>query len=308
MNHCQIVPSTEIDPNKWDACVTLNANGLIYAQYQYLNILCKNWSGLIIGNYETILPLPWKIKWGIRYYFAPAFIQQLGLIGNQELISIDLLKQMLRGFARYGDLFWNDQNEQIAASLGAKEKTNFVINLNHSYEKIYKDYSNGLIQNIQKAFKNGLVYTHAESPDNAIAWYHAQYGARIKRLSTVDFRNFNTICHQNNNNIRCIIREAKHPNSKQILATAILLKDNKRVYLMVNAISKLGRKLSANHFLIDSILKEFSEQCLLFDFEGSELAGVSEFYQNFQPINLPYYHTVHNTFPKGIKWLIQYFH
>jgi hypothetical protein len=308
MNQFAIVPSQKIDPIKWDICVAENTNGMIYAQYNYLNNLCTHWSALIIGNYQAILPLPWKKKWGIRYFYAPPFIQQLGLIGKQHLITIAQLKKQLTKIAWYGDLFWNNQNAAFVSSLDCKAKINFVLDLHQTYHSINSHYSNDLHQNIQKASKIGLQYQIVDTLNEIISCYHKQYGDRFTRVVKQDFQHFEAVCQQLFLNNNCFIREAQDPTTLKALASAILLKDNKRIYLVVNTITQAGRKCSANHFLIDSILKEFCEQELLFDFEGSELEGVQDFYKNFHPMNQPYFHYLHNEFPLGIKWLFQLIH
>ncbi len=53
----------------------------------------------------------------------------------------------------------------------------------------------------------------------------------------------------------------------------------------------------ANHTLLNEVLKEFSERDLLFDFEGSDLPGVKEFYEYFGPVNQPYFHYHFNYLP-----------
>src|SRR5947208_2204321 len=78
----RILPAGEIDPVKWSKCVADAANGLIYSNYEYLNMICDNWHGLVIDDYKTVMALPWRKKFGIRYVYAPAFSQQHGIIGN----------------------------------------------------------------------------------------------------------------------------------------------------------------------------------------------------------------------------------
>ncbi|MEI2711639.1 MAG: hypothetical protein V9E96_21895 [Chitinophagaceae bacterium] len=92
MQHISIIPSTQIDTTKWNACVANNANGLIYANSFYLNHFCKNWFGLVVNNYELIFPIPTKKKLGIQYAYMPAFTQQLGFIGNLNLITTNACK------------------------------------------------------------------------------------------------------------------------------------------------------------------------------------------------------------------------
>jgi len=56
----QLLPAHQIDSKKWDTCVDKNENGLIYSQTRFLNAMADNWHGLIIGEYETVMPIPWR--------------------------------------------------------------------------------------------------------------------------------------------------------------------------------------------------------------------------------------------------------
>jgi hypothetical protein len=65
--------------------------------------------------------------------------------------------------------------------------------------------------------------------------------------------------------------------------------------------------MAANHFLLDQIIQEFSEENLIFDFEGSERKGIKEFYQSFHPENQPYFQVSFNQLPYWQKWIRQKF-
>jgi len=67
----------------------------------------------------------------------------------------------------------------------------------------------------------------------------------------------------------------------------------------MNSTTAAGRKTEANHFLFDNIFKEFAGSQLIFDFEGSDIAGVKSFYEKFGVINQLYYklHFNHLPFP-----------
>ena len=96
-----------------------------------------------------------------------------------------------------------------------------------------------------------------------------------------------------------MIKKQKH----ELLAIALLLKDDNRIYNLANSTTTLGRKTEANHFLIDNILKEFANTTFIFDFEGSDLAGVKIFYQKFGAVEEPYFHWHFNNLPWWIKWM-----
>jgi len=290
-----IIPSHEIDVIKWDACVAENDAGLIYVQYHYLNTVCTNWSAIVIGNYQAIMPLPWRKKFGIIYFYAPAFVQQLGLIGNIDGLTSKEIFKSIRSFANFGDLLFNFKNEWIISNHIYHPKNNYTIQLLQGYHSIASKYSKDLVQNLQKAEKYNFTYLHETNISNAIELFQLYYGNRFKHITALDFKNIETVCLKYQEQQQCVIRTIKDNLTQQILATALLLKDNKRLYLLMNTTLNDGRKLSANHLLIDRILHEFSGQNLLFDFEGSNLDGVKTFYENYHPENQPYFH-----YPNGL--------
>src|SRR5207249_10207965 len=69
----------EIDKTKWDKCIDEAGNGLSYGYSFYLDHLAKHWDGLVLNNYEAIMPLTWNKKFGIHYLYQPRFTENLGI-------------------------------------------------------------------------------------------------------------------------------------------------------------------------------------------------------------------------------------
>src|SRR5436305_12201107 len=89
-NHIRYVLNQEIDKEKWDACLLSSDNPLIYARSSFLNSMCRYWDGLVLNDYEAIMPLPWGRKWRVRYIYSPYFVVAGGVFGkgvNAELIA-----------------------------------------------------------------------------------------------------------------------------------------------------------------------------------------------------------------------------
>src|SRR5690606_31954046 len=66
----------------WDRCIKNAPNQLIYAWSFYLDIISPGWDALVMGDYEMVMPLTGKKKWGISYLYQPAFTQQSGIFGK----------------------------------------------------------------------------------------------------------------------------------------------------------------------------------------------------------------------------------
>ena len=102
-----------------------------------------------------------------------------------------------------------------------------------------------------------------------------------------DFNKFNSLCKKLKNNGNAFGKSVRNDKG-ELLAIALFLKDNKRIYNLMPTTFNDGRKQMAMHYLLDSLFKEFAGQNLIFDFEGSDLPGVKAFYLQFGSINEPY--------------------
>jgi hypothetical protein len=129
----QLLTSNKIDKEKWNECIRKSANGFIYAHTAYLDALVGTWSGIVINDYESILPLPWKKKLGITYLCGTPFVQQLGLIGNTSIDAEILFHKIFSTF-KYGNYFFNYSNE--FAVKHSQQKPNYILPLNNTIEKI----------------------------------------------------------------------------------------------------------------------------------------------------------------------------
>jgi len=101
----KFVKYKDIDKVKWDNLISQSSNGFIYASSAHLDLVSNNWNALILNDYESVMPLPEKTKFGVRYIMQPMFSQQLGVISKNEPSQfcinnfIDELKNHYRYFA-----------------------------------------------------------------------------------------------------------------------------------------------------------------------------------------------------------------
>ncbi len=294
-----ILPATQLDKKKWDNCVNESANGLIYSSTIYLDAMSENWHGLIIDDYIAVMPLPWKRKYGIRYGYTPAFIQQLGVIGNITKVDLTEILIAIHSFYSFADIHFNFSNKAIQTITPAIHRTNLIIDLSSNYNSIQSHYKSDLKENIRKA--GPLCYEEGDS-EFTIELYKTYYSKRMRHITENDYEKFKGLClllqKKGQSFNRIVTDENKH-----ILATAIFLIDSKRIYNLMNTTTNEGRHKEANHFLLDRVIREFTGQHLLFDFEGSELPGIKHFYKTFGAIAQPYFHYRYN----GLPWPLRLF-
>ena len=279
------LPQANIDKQKWDHCIDTAANGLIYAYSFYLDAMSKNWDALIVNDYEMVMPLTWNKKYGISYLRQPFFIQQSGIFGNSsftEDVTKQFIKQALNLFP-FAEINLNFANEYNSS--GAT-KCNLILPLDNTIAEIEKHFKNDLIKNIKKANKNNLIYRPSEEIKTAIESYKNTYSERFY-IPQKAYEDFFQLCLLLKKKKQLLVRKVNSKDEK-LLAIAIFLKDKKRVYNIMSTTFPEGRSLEANHFLLYELIKEFSGQNLILDFEGSEIQSINFFYRKFGAIEQPY--------------------
>ena len=299
MLNVQYIPNAAIDRVLWDKCVVKSNCNLVYLQSAFLDAMATNWDAIIVNNYEGIFPLPFRKKWGIKYVYPPAFLQQLGLCTTNDKITVlDILPLLIQHF-KYADLHLNFTNKQQENSI---EKTNYILPLSKDYNYCVANYSNDLRKNLKKSKKESLIYAKENNISLAISLYRSQYQNRHKSITDLDYKNFEKLCLGLLKKDKVFTR-AVYSNNKELLSIALFLFDNNRMYNVMNTTTSEGKLVSANHFLFDKIIEEFAGSGFILDFEGSDLQGVKSFYENFNPVNEPYYYLKINELPTLLKLL-----
>jgi hypothetical protein len=299
--HIRYVPRHDIDTTRWDTCIDQAANSLLYGFHFYLDHMTSGkWDALILGDYEAVMPLPWRRKYGIRYCYQPPFTQQTGIFSAQPLSKeiIDTFLQTTRDHFRFAELFLNYGN----AHPTLQPRTNYTLSLDAPYEHIAKGYKKILLYSLKLATRASLVYTTDIDLDTALAANAREYAARTPHVTKTDRVHFQALCTILQNRGQLVLRAAAGPD-KQLLATALLFRDPHRLYLLQSTTPKAGRKVEANRFLLDAIIREFATQSLMLDFEGSEIPGVAQFYANFGGTRQPYFFYRHNRLPWPLNLL-----
>lgn len=290
-----LLASNQIDKSKWDKCIAQSSSSAIYACSLYLDAMADNWQGLIVNDYEAVMPLPWRRKMGIRYLYTPAFVQQSGFFGTCKTAIIHTIISRIQEFACYGDYMLSKENG-LPSLPNLKHCTNLTLDLSVGYDSIYHNYTKALIRNLKKTATESFIYGADENVEKNIRLYQSKYAERTPHVKEKDYQHFIQLCLLLTKREQCLIRNVTN-NRGTILAVGLLLKDAHRLYNVINVTTDEGRKKGANHYLMDHIIHEFAGNQLYFDFEGSDLPGVKRFYETFGAVNQPYYHWHFNNLP-----------
>lgn len=270
----------DIDTAKWDACIRAADNGMIYAMSGYLNLMTDNWCGVVLDDYRAVMPVPFRRKWGINYVYQPAFVQQLGMIGHYTPDELPPALKIVSAQFKYGNLPLNYLNDVWETRMGK----NFILHLDKPYDELYKNFTYQVRKTTKGDPDPALHFSGSTPAKEIIQLYGQLYGSRFAHVPDRSYRGL--IRYAESHPDQIITRKVRLHH--QFLSAILLLRDKKRLYLVVSVTTDEGRKLKVNRLLVTRLIREFANSGMILDFEGSDLPGVAEYYEGYGAIDQPY--------------------
>jgi len=293
----RLVPNKDIDRTKWDRCNQLSANSSVYVNCWFLDIVCPDWNGLIWGDYEYIMPLPFRRKFGISYLAQPIYAQQFGIFPEPEDTILTEMLEWVTNHFKYIRLSLNPMNRNHHSGFIIEERNNYFLSLNLSYPDIAENYHPKTRRNIRIA-KRSVFILKTISPAEFLHLKHRFPGVENDEHQNTIGKIITTALWLQ----KGMIYGAYSPEN-ELCGAAFFLFDSKRVYYLNSVSSDTGKELRAMYAIVDQFIQDYSGKNLILDFEGSQNPGIAHFYQRFGTEYEIYQHVYRNTLPWPLRIL-----
>lgn len=288
----------EIDAHRWDGCISAARNGVIYGYSWYLDAMATDWAGLVLDDYEAVMPLPFRRKWGVHYIYQPFLTAQLGVFGNN--LSPQIVEAFFSAIPqrfRFWDFPLNHGNVFTLASYPVYGRQNFVLPLQRCYEELHNGYRENIRRNIKKAIGYGCVVATDVGVEEVIRLTKEQ----AKEATENDFEAFRKLFHFLKG--RGGAKTYGVALNNDTLASCVFFFAGQRSYYILVGNHPNGRTLGASHMLIDAFIKDHAGQDLVLDFEGSDVQSLAFFYSSFGAKEEAYTAIRLNRLPRWMKWV-----
>jgi len=267
-----------IDRKAWDKCIYSTPNGRIYGLSWYLDVVSPGWDALIDGDYNTVMPLPWKKKYLVKYLVQPYFTQQLGIFGSNAASEVCTGKflESIPGHFIYMHLKLNSQNTLPQPIMKkAREHDNFLLDLSGTYGRIRDSFSTNHHRNLKKASKQGLhvdgikveEYIDFKSRHSAVPMLPDMI-KKLRGLLTANKR-------------EKLLLPGVFDRDGTMLAAAVFFEFKATLLYLNGASSKEGKNKRAMFYLMDHVIRENAGKLQVLDFEGSDIPAVARFFAGF---------------------------
>lgn len=275
----------------------------MYALPFYLDAMAEHWDAIIEDDYVSVMPLTWKSKFGIRYLYQPPFIQQGGIFspGPVSMEKTENFLQIASVHFAFAEITLNHANAIPQSSFVTSNlRNNYILDFNRSYDQLFDNYSPAFTKSLRRIQKFGLSYRKSDDADSAIKLYQDLYGKSLPFFPPESYANFNSVANKLQEEQKVEVREV-YSSAGELVASVLLINDGERLYNVISNLSSEGRRLEANYFLYDQLLREFAGRTLMFDFEGSDIKGIAAFYKKFNPVEQPYPFVKWNKLPAPLR-------
>lgn len=262
----RLIENKDIDLFKWDSCVLKSLNGLPYAYSWYLNIISDNWKGIVMDNYDAVMPvLEERFLSVIPYVRKDVLVPQLGIF-TKKLLSNQMQDEFFDLLLKYYASIKIPLNKYSITSVPAfnnKKVEKYELDLIKPYKRLCDNYSSDLNRKIMNAEEHKITVVKGLMPNDLVKLVNRKHFA-VNRSFAISLRILTST------SIRYRIGQiyGAYTEHNNICAAILFLKSNKKAIMLVTAFTNDALNNNAIECIVDHYLKAHAENDLTFVFEN----------------------------------------
>ena len=270
-----------LDITKYDTCIEQSNNARIYAYSWYLDCVADGWDALVMNDYEAVMPLPRRKKYGFHYIYQTPWVQQLGVF-SKDNIDASLVQNFIDHIPKkfvLVDYMFNSKNN--FSSKYAVIRTNYTLSLNRSFEEISKKYNKNRKRISKRDVTDYIIKKNGSVKEFLDLYKNQELNYKTHKDSLVKLQNLLSVKQSS-------VRLWNVYKNKELLAGLVWLKDKNRITYLLPVATDLAKKDNIPTFIINKLIKEYQNTSYILDFEGSMIEGVASFYKSFGAVKEEY--------------------
>lgn len=270
----------DIDDDKWDRCIRSAVNSSVYGVSWYLDGVFPGWKGLVLGDYQAVMPFFCKRKLGIPYLVQPYFCQHNGVYSTKvdsDLVNLffDHLPFVFRIRMSLDGLTARHLKDGRFSRLA---RPNFILPLNNrSLDDLAKGFSKNTLRNVHKSLKQHFDLETQLSASQFLDFVreHARFEASDAIFSVLESLVSRSVLN------RSALLWGCRNGKGELVSTAFFIKFDNCYYYLISASSPEGYQQSALYYIFYVLFGNLSGSDAMIDFEGSSIPGVARFFRGW---------------------------
>lgn len=272
----KLIERKNIDVKKWDKAISESDSENIFMYSWYLDSVCSNWAGLVTDNYKTILPIPFTKKLGVKQMIQAPFTREYDIIGT-EFGWTEVLGFLAADFKSI-----HFRNGETGIIKSEKKRTHQLLNLEGDFQKSYST-------NAKRILKKSNIFSieSGTSPAVLLDLFRKNVAHKVDTISKQDLVVLEKLMVSAISLKRGELLLVKE--KEEVVGAGFFLFDKTRVTYLKGASTDAAKKSGAMYFLLDYAMNQYKTKFTLFDFGGSDIENVAEFYHKFGAHDRTYY-------------------
>jgi len=282
MNSWVYINHENINREKYQACLERNNCTSLYAQDFVWDCLHPGWDILIMGDYEKIIPLPFKSAYGFATQRQPLFIRTTPLIGpfseNEKTHLLDILNEQTSLI----ELNFSSQFKDAGEAKGRYQ----YIDLPGEYEMQRKLYSTNAKRILKRSFED---CKRVESTDikSFIDFFKENVGIKHSKISEKSYKYLSLLLEKTIEMGIGKLHVVSGTEGPLCMAFYVDFKGTR--YYLKGASNSKARESGVMFYLIDWAIKDAIDHGLkTFDFVGANNENIATFNKKFGAVDGTY--------------------
>jgi|TARA_B110000503_G_C7146120_1_gene413057 hypothetical protein len=274
------VKREDLEVVKYNDCIENSIQSRIYAFSWYLDIVADNWDVLVLNDYEAVMPIPWRKKYGIKYVYQPLWILEIGIFSCDINLNLESFLNSL--FARFkfvacrlnSDNIFNANKEYLL------DKQFQALSLVEDYETIFNQFRKDRKKDLRKAAHLNLIENWNDKSDKLIALFKNNVGKRTPNILENDYVVLEKLIAS------CLEKKTGeilsiYDKDNYLVASGFFLINKGYVTILVSSTDFENRNNGANTFLIDRAIFKYQKNFKIFNFGGSSMQSIAKYFLSF---------------------------
>lgn len=276
----KIISNRAIDRSRWDKIVLENSALKMYNLSWYLDTVAPEWE--VITDEEGLfqLPVPVRKKMGMKYVFAPNFIQCMQICSTEKPSTeteVQFLEFLLKQYRHVHFNFLPQNDLKEFAHLKSKHRRNIEMDLTSADF----EFSENTKRNIKKADKEHVDVRFGNTNFEDVKQLFLG-GIHAKKIPNDFLEDGKLIFRQMQ--MKSELLHAGAFKNNELMAAAIFVLFRHDLVFLFSGSTADSKKNGAMHLLISETIKHVSAKnkaLKRIDFEGSDHEGLARFYRSF---------------------------
>lgn len=259
---------------------------MLYGLHWWLDAATDyNWSGLVLDDYRLVMALPRMRRYGFVPVIArPPFTQQIGPYGTVENGDLLALLQAIPNLplvslstgAVLADV-------ELPTGYHREKRTNFVLDLSRDFGQVVDNFSKRMRGYVRKYDGDRLESSDAGT---VVDLYRRQIAAKAG-LGDYHFERLGALIEASASKGRGELLQLREDG--ELLCAGFFPRFGDRIYNPAAASTELGYKRRGMTRLLVQLMSASTGSSRRFDFMGSDLPGVKEYFAGFGGVDEGYH-------------------